>query len=175
MIDDIGSTFKDAIGFLRGIDRSVVGSVQSVGVAANLVNETVAAVKAHQPITESHSQDIVTPAVTDGPLLEAFNKLPDADKLLLINTALVAHKKDIINLELRQKLEKDMLLFKLKTWTARVIILTVLGVGVLTILFFIVMAMKDGATKDAEAVQSVFSVFFKTMEEVLKVIFLTEK
>lgn len=174
MSGEFPTIVQDVLTLIRGLDNTTNDRTKQAGAALMLGQETVATIKSNEPVTDSHALDMKTSSVTDVQLLEAFATLPDEEKVLLLNSALIHNKPAITAME-KHRMDKDMLWTNMRVWVIKVVVGTILAVGVVTIFSLIFLAFKDGPTKDAELASGIFSTFFKTLEEVLKIVFLTEK
>ena len=135
-------------------------------VAANdLIKETAAIIEESKG--NENACDLEIPRATNQSLLDAFNKKSDDDKILLLHSAILMHRKDITIQNHRHRLAKDLVLFNLRAWLVKVFVIACLVfVGLLLLLFGYIL-IKNSAFSDT----SLFSSFFKSVEEVFKLLF----
>lgn len=172
---DVMASFEEIITLIKGIDKKSLGTRKSVDAAVSLATETVVSIKKDNSDNEYVTQYLLQSSDTDEHLVQAFSRLNIKEQVLLLNTALKVNQKDIVSLDSKHILEKDMIVFKLRAWITKLIVVTVVIIGMITTVTLLYLAIKSGTTKDIEIVSTGASVFFKTIEEIIKVIIFTEK
>lgn len=146
---------------------------QSAQAVNNVVKDTVIAVKdsanlAAIPILEDTSEELKD--TTNDILLDSFEKLPREEKLNMLRSAVLFHKKDIIHQQNRINFFKEVETFNLKTWVIKVAVGSlILGIFGFVVAFVFVLN-KSGIFSNAGIVSSLF----KTLQEVISIVFLTQ-
>lgn len=162
--------WKDIISFVSSIDTGK-NDKKAVVAAAILVSETVAVVKATEPVTDSHEVDIVTSAVTDNIMLATFEQMSKEQKILLLNSALQTNEKQIAALEQRHRFAKEIRLIDLRDWIVKAAFTTLVAIGVLSVILFVIAMYRNGVSNgDAQNAVGVISSFITTVGEILKLV-----
>ena len=147
---------------------------KSSAVVSLLVKDTILAVKDNNnlaAIPNSSNGEVPLEVVedTNHVLLDAYDKMTPDEKLSLLRSAILYQKNNIIHQESRIKFFKEIESFNLRTWIIKVII----GATLVTIAAFsgafIYVLIKHGSVGD----MSIIASLFKTLQEVLSIIFLT--
>lgn len=139
---------------------------QRLEAASNLTRNTLSSIRNNSPDSNSFFAILEKSSKTDESLLDSFYKLPDEAKVLLLHSALLKHKKEIIDKKYEHILAKDMVLLNLKTWILKWLFIFISSLVITLIGAFIYFIF----TTDSKNT-GIFSNFIKTLTDVLSVIF----
>lgn len=145
------------------------GKNKSMNAAKCLACETVARTKEEANANDEGIFDLSAPGVSNASLLAAFNKMADDDKILLLQTALLAHKKVLASGIHKQLMERDLILYKLRATVAKAVVAGVVGVGLITLFAISYLILKNLSGNEMATI----AVLVKSLEEIIRVIFLT--
>ena len=122
-------------------------------------------------------KDDIYEVLEENDLRSAFTKLDMEDKVLVLYETILSNRGKIVsNKERIADGEHRLALFEktqkisVSTWFKKVLIIFLAFTGSVALLTFVFMIVKNGAFNDISVVAS----FFKTMNEVMNVIFLTK-
>jgi hypothetical protein len=143
------------------------GKNKSMNAAKCLACDTVARTKEEAHTNDEGIFDLSTPGVSNASLLAAFNKMDDDDKILLLQTALLAHKKVLASGIHKQLMERDLVLYKLRAWVAKALIAGIGGIGLITISAIAYLIIKNLTGSEMATIAALI----KSLEEIIRVIF----
>jgi hypothetical protein len=149
-------------------------SKKSSAAVSLLVKDTIATVKDNNNLESipNITTDGVTLEVVDNTnqvMLDAYDKMTQEEKLSLLRSAVLYQKNNVLHQESRIKFFKEIESFNLRTWVIKVFVSVILLAIVGFSSAFIYVMIKHGTTSD----MSIISSLFKTLQEVLSIIFLT--
>lgn len=149
-------------------------SKQSTAAVSLLVKDTIAIVKdinnldaIPNIIIDSVPLEVVDN--TNQIMLEAYDKMSQDEKLSLLRSAVLFQKTNVLHEANRIKFFKEIETFNLKTWIIKLFVGVILLVITGFTFAFIYVLIKRGVVAD----MSIIASLFKTLQEVLSIIFLT--